>query len=98
MGNPVVALAEPGRFSGRPDHVFPVTKIRPSAETPVAKAAEDRKAGDHPVAGLHVTHLAAHGFHCAGGFMAEHDRHVDPVFALDKMQVAVTDSGGAGAD
>ena len=30
--------------------------------------------------------------------MAEHGRHVDPVLALDEMQVAVADSGGAGAD
>ena len=63
-----------------------------------AVAAEDREAGDHVVAGLHVAHLGAHRLDDPGALVAHHDRRGDGVLALHEVQVAVAEPGGGRAN
>ena len=70
-----------------------VAAVGVAGETLAALATEDRYTTDHMVARFDVGHVVAHGFHDAGGLMAQHRRQLGAEDALHEMEIRVAEPG-----
>ncbi len=67
-------------------------------EAELAVPAEDGKAGDHMIAGLHVVNVRPDGLHDAGAFVTQNHGQLTGIGSIEEMQVAVAHARRGRAD
>ena len=92
------SLPQSGRLVGAAYHVGAGTEDGLAPQAEFAVSAKDGKTGNYRISPLDVGYLIAHRLHRSGGFVAQDSRHLDTVFTLDKVEVAVTDPAGPSAN